>query len=99
MPKYVVNFGSIKVGEGQYVGTGQEIELDANDPIVTQRHPVMALDREGQPYHEGAVPNTDKDGRTVYTGGEFVTQVSPVKAAPAPVVQPQKFGREGRVAE
>jgi hypothetical protein len=65
MPKYVVNFGSIKVGEGKYVNEGEEIELNESDPMVTEKHPVMDVDKEGQPYQ---------------VGKQFVTKVSPVKA-------------------
>lgn len=54
VPKYIVNFGSVKVGkEGdtleRVIKVGEEIELDVNDPLVVNKHRIMTVDREGQP--------------------------------------------------
>lgn len=54
MPKYIVNFGSVKVGkEGdileRVIKVGEEIDLDATDPLVVNKHRIMTVDREGQP--------------------------------------------------
>lgn len=81
MPKYVVNFGSIKVGEGKYVNEGEEIELDEKDPMVTEKHPVMDVDKEGQPYQ---------------VGKQFITKVSPVKPMAAPQPKLNLGGKSGQ---
>jgi len=52
VPKYIVNFGSVKtmVGDREtYLKVGDEIELPATDPLVVNKHQVMTVDKEGQP--------------------------------------------------
>jgi hypothetical protein len=54
MPRYRVLFGSLNVGGGKQYPAGSIIELDANDPIVTARHPVG--EHAAVPFHPGNPP-------------------------------------------
>ena len=49
MPLYIVEFGKVQCGEGDYRGVGDVVELEATDKIVTLEHQVMTVDKDHQP--------------------------------------------------
>jgi hypothetical protein len=92
VPKYVVQFGNVKVVDeimvgdkkvprDRFVGVGEEIEIDANDPLVTKKHQKVAYDKEGQPYFLGETV------AQVVPKAAFVPPALPVVEQPLPVVQ------------
>jgi len=89
MPLYVVEFGSIKCAEGDIRKVGDVIELDAADPLVMNKHQVMAVDKDFQP-----VP--------VYPE-QYVTQVKAAPAGakphPADILMAAKKAAELKAAE